>query len=173
MSGRSDRLMQAGFRFKGNAQNNIFDFKNDRAYDSVAESLYRIHNKLSKTADRRSNRIQAGVQKRQKYHRSLSERYSLLSELSYQDSERKFEQNINKSQKIENKTVKVARYNKRKGDELNRNNLKKFDKSRTLKSRVDDQHVQYQRNLVGKQRANDTSLQETKGLLNQLNKQKE
>jgi hypothetical protein len=40
----------------------MFDFnKNDRAYDSVAESLYRIHNKLNKTAERRTNRIQAGV----------------------------------------------------------------------------------------------------------------
>lgn len=57
MSGRSDRLLQAGFRFKGGNQANIFDFKNDRAYDSVAESLYRIHNKLNKTAERRSNKL--------------------------------------------------------------------------------------------------------------------
>jgi hypothetical protein len=61
MSGRSNKLMQAGFRFKGNANTNMFDFKNDRAYDSVAESLYRIHNKLNKTAERRTNRLQAGV----------------------------------------------------------------------------------------------------------------
>ena len=62
----------------------------------------------------------------------------MLSELSYQDSERKFEQNVNKRRKIENKTVKVARYNKRKGDELNKNNLRKLDKSRVLKGKIDD-----------------------------------
>lgn len=62
MSGRSERIMHAGFKFKGNNKSNMFDFnKNDRAYDSVAESLYRIHNKLNKTAERRTNRIQAGV----------------------------------------------------------------------------------------------------------------
>lgn len=64
MSGRSDRIKQAGFRFRGNTQNNIFDFKNDRAYDSVAESLYRIHHKLNKSKEKRTGKLQAGVQKR-------------------------------------------------------------------------------------------------------------
>lgn len=68
-SNRSARLMSAGLRFKGAVQQNkCFNYKNDRVYDSVAESLYRIHDKINRTQNRRNERIHKKTSKLRDYH---------------------------------------------------------------------------------------------------------
>ena len=56
-SSRSTKLLSAGLKFKSNYANKTQFFGHDRVYDSVAESLFRIHDRLNRTNLRRNDRI--------------------------------------------------------------------------------------------------------------------
>ena len=94
-SSRSTKLITAGMKFKSNFNRTQF-FGQDKIKDSVAESLFKIQDKLNRKTMRRNGRIATQQHKLRDYHSQWSDRRDSLSQRSFEDSEQKYLENVQK-----------------------------------------------------------------------------
>ena len=81
----------------------------DRKHDSVAESLFRIHDKLTRGKERRTERIQGVKRQLSERHLALSDRVSHLSDRDFEEGEQTLLKACEKAIKADQKLLKNIR----------------------------------------------------------------
>ena len=108
-SSRSTKLISAGMKFKSNF--NYYSktqfFGQDKIKDSVAESLFKIQDKLNRKALRRNGRIATQQHKLREYHSQWSDRRDSLSQRSNAESEQRYETNLLNRERIHKRARRV------------------------------------------------------------------
>lgn len=108
--------------------------ENDPKCDTVAESLFRIHNKVNQTRQKRSTFMLERQKALSDHHSMLSSRSQQMSSLDEAKNQKNVESNIMKAQKIEKMLKKKDFINQNKSFTLIQKNLERFEQQKAAYS---------------------------------------
>lgn len=116
----------------------------DKICDSVAESLFRIQDRMERTKNRKLEQLAKKTYALSERHSRLSERSESFSQISYERSEGARAEVRKKAKRTEELKERLRRENKRKGSELNARNLERLNKAKAAREHVCSSYQTFQ-----------------------------
>ena len=146
--------------------------KTGRGYDCVAESLYRIQNRLNRGKQRRDGQLQTKVSKLSRYHSDLSDCKEQWDQSVHDEKERNLHKNCQKAELGEKKKrVKAQRQNQA-ASRLTQSNLDKLNRFKAGNEMMADNLKRYQGQVTRTHQKQTSNASQARKLLNEHNEQR-